>query len=166
MPEIRKVSKEHIDTIRELAFATWPIAYEKILQKEQLQYMLEKLYNNQELLRLMNEEHHQFIIAYEKDEPIAFASYSQKKSTHPSIYHLHKLYIHPLHQKTGIGKMLVDYMAREIKLSGASRFRLNVNRFNQAIQFYHKLGFIILHEENVDIGNGYFMEDYVMEKIL
>ena len=43
---------------------------------------------------------------------------------------------------------------------------LNVNRFNSALTFYEKIGFKIIDEVNVDIGNGYFMEDYIMEKQL
>ena len=43
---------------------------------------------------------------------------------------------------------------------------LNVNRFNKAIDFYLKNGFKIIKEENIEIGNGFLMEDYVMEKIL
>ena len=43
---------------------------------------------------------------------------------------------------------------------------LNVNRHNKAISFYKKYGFDIIAEEDIDIGNGYYMNDYVMEKKL
>ena len=43
---------------------------------------------------------------------------------------------------------------------------LNVNRHNDAFHFYTKLGFSISKEEDNDIGEGYFMNDYVMEKVL
>ena len=33
-----------------------------------------------------------------------------------------------------------------------------------AINFYKKNGFQIIREEDVDIGNGYYMNDYVMSK--
>jgi ribosomal protein S18 acetylase RimI-like enzyme len=39
---------------------------------------------------------------------------------------------------------------------------LNVNRNNKALGFYQKFGFVILREEDIDIGNGYFMNDYIM----
>jgi hypothetical protein len=41
-----------------------------------------------------------------------------------------------------------------------------MNRNNKARQFYEKNGFIIIKEEDIDIGNNYFMNDYVMEKRL
>jgi ribosomal protein S18 acetylase RimI-like enzyme len=38
-----------------------------------------------------------------------------------------------------------------------------VNRDNPAIQFYQKFGFEIIDKEDIDIGNGFLMEDYVMK---
>jgi ribosomal protein S18 acetylase RimI-like enzyme len=38
-----------------------------------------------------------------------------------------------------------------------------VNRENKAIGFYNKLGFTIIAEEDIPIGNGFFMNDYVMQ---
>ena len=49
---------------------------------------------------------------------------------------------------------------------GATSLQLQVNRDNAAKSFYEKLGFVILKEADFDIGNGYFMRDYVMEKKL
>jgi diamine N-acetyltransferase len=42
--------------------------------------------------------------------------------------------------------------------------QLQVNRRNKAKSFYEKLGFIIIKEFDFDIGNGYVMDDYLMEK--
>jgi ribosomal protein S18 acetylase RimI-like enzyme len=51
-----------------------------------------------------------------------------------------------------------------IKQKGATSLLLNVNRNNPTKGFYEKLGFTVIKEEDIDIGNGYFMNDYVMEK--
>ena len=40
---------------------------------------------------------------------------------------------------------------------------LNVNKYNNAINFYTKLGFVKVKDKVIDIGNGYVMDDYVME---
>ena len=52
------------------------------------------------------------------------------------------------------------------KENNSSYFILNVNRYNKATDFYIKLGFEISYEEDIDIGNGFLMEDYVMKKRL
>ena len=40
---------------------------------------------------------------------------------------------------------------------------LNVNKYNKARFFYEKLGFTIVKDEVIEIGNGYVMDDFVME---
>ena len=44
--------------------------------------------------------------------------------------------------------------------------RLNVNKYNPTIDIYEHLGFRIIESEVNDIGKGYVMDDYVMEKRL
>jgi len=61
--------------------------------------------------------------------------------------------------------MLLDFVLNEIKKTAEkSVLQLNVNRQNNAVNFYLKKGFSILYEEDNDIGEGYFMNDYVMQK--
>ena len=52
----------------------------------------------------------------------------------------------------------------EIKKQNASSLFLQVNQHNNAKIFYEKLGFNEVDFINLDIGNGYFMNDYIMEK--
>jgi len=102
----------------------------------------------------------QFIVAYEEEQPVAFASYGAIKNE-PGIYKLHKIYILPSQQGKGIGKKLIDYITRAI--APATAIKLNVNRNNKAISFYKNAGFKIIDEADIDIGNGYFMNDYIMQ---
>lgn len=48
----------------------------------------------------------------------------------------------------------------------ATVLELNVNRQNKARIFYEKFGFVIVEEKDIPIGNGYFMNDYVMQKVI
>jgi ribosomal protein S18 acetylase RimI-like enzyme len=50
-----------------------------------------------------------------------------------------------------------------VKSMGGDVLLLNVNRNNPAKSFYKKLGFTVIKEDDIDIGNGYFMNDYVMK---
>ncbi len=94
---------------------------------------------------------------------MGFASYSPKQSGVFDCYRLHKLYVLPNQQGKGTGKLLIDFIIDEIKQAGATILELNVNRHNKALHFYNKIGFTIAREQDIDIGNGYFMNDYVME---
>jgi diamine N-acetyltransferase len=164
MLEIKKVGTESIDIIQQLTYAIWPVAYKEILEPEQINYMLELMYSKAVLNKLITHHHQQFIIAFENDKPVGFACYSPKENGNPGIYRLHKIYLLTNLQGRGYGKQLLDYIIEVIKPAGATILELNVNRYNKALHFYHKAGFNIVREEDIDIGGGYFMNDYVMEK--
>jgi ribosomal protein S18 acetylase RimI-like enzyme len=66
-------------------------------------------------------------------------------------------------QGTGAGKILMDEVIKRTADAGNKSLLLNVNRDNPALGFYKKKGFEIIKTEDIDIGNGYFMNDYVME---
>jgi ribosomal protein S18 acetylase RimI-like enzyme len=61
---------------------------------------------------------------------------------------------------------VIDHIITEIKKKDASSLFLQVNINNKAKSFYEKLGFAEVDLINLDIGNGFFMNDYIMEKNL
>jgi len=145
-----------------MAYEIWPETYSQILSKDQLEYMLGLFYNEQKL-KTEIEQGVEFILIYEDVQPAGFAAFSK---TEPEVYKLHKIYVLPSQQGKGTGRFIIDEVIKAIKQVGAMALQLNVNRNNNAKLFYEKLGFVVIREEDIDIGNGYFMNDYVMEKKL
>lgn len=162
MLSIRLASVDDISLIRELTFQIWPQTYAAILSKEQIDYMLNMMYSESSLRNQMNEGS-QFIFVYDNKIPVGFASFQEIQ---PTIYKLHKIYILSSQQGKGTGRFAIDYILNEIKQRGAKSLELQVNRNNKAKNFYEKLGFTTVKEIKLDIGNGYFMDDYIMEKKL
>jgi ribosomal protein S18 acetylase RimI-like enzyme len=156
---IRNAEPPDIELIRQMAYDIWPQTYGDILSKDQLPYMLDLIYSPSSLEKQMREGHIFFIVA-DHEQPVGFASYSLAA---PDQYKLHKIYVHPSQQGKGTGRFIIDYLVNQISKLGANSLRLNVNRHNKARNFYERLGFVVIGEEDVDIGNGYFMNDYVME---
>ncbi len=95
-------------------------------------------------------------------ETVGFASYSH--ANYKGIYKVHKLYVHPMLHGKGFGKTMLDAIVEDITKKEAIAIQLNVNRYNRAKSFYERYGFSIIDEEDIAIGEGYFMNDYVMEK--
>jgi ribosomal protein S18 acetylase RimI-like enzyme len=154
------------NTIQQLAEEIWPVAYAEILSKEQLRYMLDLFYAEDSLRQQYEEKKHRFIIAYDIDQsPCGFASFSPISETE-NRFKLHKLYVLPLLQGMGLGRALIEHVIQEIKTNFPIHLELNVNRHNEAVHFYRKCGFTIIREEDIEIGNGYFMNDFVMEKMI
>jgi N-acetylglutamate synthase-like GNAT family acetyltransferase len=161
MFEIKKAGTGDIPLIRELTFRVWPQTYESILSPEQIDYMLEMMYSEASLEKQMTQDGCQFIIVYENGNPVGFASYSEEEAQR---WKLNKIYVLQNQQGKGTGKHVINYIIEEIKNQNANSLFLQVNRYNNAKAFYEKLGFIEIDFINLDIGNGYFMNDYVMEK--
>lgn len=163
MFEIKKAGIDDISLIRELTFRVWPQTYASILSQAQIDYMLKMMYSEASLKKQMTEGRCQFIIVYENGNPVGFASYNEEE---PRKWKLNKIYVLQNQQGKGTGKYVINYIIEEIKKLNARSLFLQVNRHNNAKTFYEKLGFTEIDFINLDIGNGYFMNDYIMEKKL
>ncbi|MHA4844299.1 N-acetyltransferase family protein [Flavitalea antarctica] len=167
---VRFADVDDINTIGFLAQQIWPAAYGSILKQEQISYMLNLFYSPDALIDQIKRQKHSFVLAELEDEPVGFASFGALDSE--GLYKLHKLYVLPGNQGKGLGKALLDFIIEEIKTGNADpdspgnktlSLRLGVNRFNPALNFYERLGFAKIKEEKTDIGNGFVMDDYIME---
>ena len=158
-PHIREASKNDIATIRDIATITWPDAYGRYISMAQLNYMLDMMYSDDSLLNQMNNGH-QFYIAEHGSEAIGFASISKEAN---NACKLNKLYVLPTAQKTGAGKALLHKVIEYATAHGACCLYLQVNKQNNAQQFYSKHGFTIREAAVLEIGGGYIMDDYIME---
>lgn len=162
MKSIKAAGLSDLAFIHDLAHAIWPSTYGDILSPHQLKYMLDKIYSLSSLQNQLLNLHHNFILVFDENIPVGFASFSPTEDN-SSVYHLHKIYILPTQQGTGTGKMVLDYVVNSAKEMGATSLTLNVNRYNKARYFYEKKGFTIAQEVDIDIGKGFFMNDFIME---
>ena len=160
MTEIREATHTDVGLIIELAKRTWPSAYLEIIGQAQIDYMLDKMYNETELSSQMTNGHI-FLIAEQNHQALGFAGFSIADAD-SHTYKLHKLYVLSEMQGMGLGKKLVDEVLKMVSAGRGKFLVLNVNKSNKACYFYEKLGFKIIEEVKVDIGGGYFMDDYVM----
>ena len=161
--------------IRSVSERTWPSTYGHIISQEQIDFMLDWMYSNDSLEKQMNMGC-EFYIASIKNEDgkwdaVGFCSVSPdeeeenlniEKVTGAKAHKLNKLYVLPSAQGTGAGKVLLNKSIEIAKAAGSSSLFLQVNKLNTAYTFYLKHGFIKEAEFKFDIGNGFFMDDYVM----
>lgn len=160
MPSVQKATVKDIPLIRELTFAIWPQTYASLLTQEQIDYMLNMMYSESSLQKQMEQDGITFIIIYDEETPVAFAAYNETK---PQVWKLHKIYVLASQQGKGTGKFIIHFIVDEIKRQDAKALQLQVKRDNPAQHFYKKIGFEIIETADFDIGNGYFMKDYIME---
>lgn len=158
---IRKCKEEDMPIISDLAEKIWPQTYSDYINEEQLRYMLDLMYNKGELLSQL-QQGYTFLIAEDGSKDVGFAC-SSLVDTETQTYKLHKLYVLPEMHGKGVGKILINEVKNLAERSGGKFLQLNVNRNNKAKDFYIKDGFKIKETVDINIGNGFFMNDYVME---
>ena len=164
MNSICSLSIDEAPLVQALAHKIWPIAYKEILSQAQLDYMLNWMYSIESLTQQMQEGHHYFGI-YESDEIVGFLDV-QPNNPEIGVLKLNKIYVLPACHGRGFGYQLIQFAINFAENEQQKTIELQVNRHNKAKDFYTKIGFTIKEEKNFDIGNGYFMNDFVMHYLL
>ena len=159
---IKLASIEDIPTIVKIAYDTWFVTYEDVISQAQIEYMFGEMYTPESIFKQMDFYKHVFLILYQADRPIGFASYGKLEES-INTFKLHKLYLLPSEQNKGFGRMLLSEVEKKAANLAANHLQLNVNRKNPALSFYEKLGYEII--ETVDIPFAEFwLNDYVLAK--
>jgi len=176
---IRQATTDDTALINSLAARIWEPTYGSILSKAQLDYMFEMMYSEEHIAEQMTEKGHTFLIASADGTPCGYISYEQDSNTNKAFsdsialsntiagekYIFQKIYCLPEMQGKGIGRYLVNEGIKWLKaLSGGKpiEIELYVNRGNPAVGFYEHIGFVKTDVRDHYIGNGYYMNDYIM----
>ena len=162
MININQLNKDDVGIINMLAHDIWPVAFKDILEKDQIDYMLEWMYNVNTLTEQVQIGHLYFLATLD-GIPVGFMGL---EPNYPEIgtMRMHKLYVKPEVHGSGVGQAMLDKCIELSKELDFATVNLNVNRFNKAVTFYRYNLFEIVKEEDIKIGKGYLMEDYVMVK--
>ena len=161
MLTFKKATLEDTPLIEELAQEIFRSTYKVMLSPGQIDYMMDWMYSETNLRKQMTEDGHIYFIAYKDEEPAGYLSI-QPEGEH--TYHLQKIYVLPHFQGMKLGKLLFNHAIKAIKELHPEpcQMRLNVNRENKAVTFYQRMGMVKVDEGDFPIGNGYYMNDYIM----
>jgi len=154
---------ESLQIIRDIAAGIWPETFREILSPEQISYMMEMMYAPAVMEKEFADGCHFDIVCID-DAPAGYMVYSAYA---PETAKLHKLYLLSRYHGQGIGSAMLDYVADQARKLGFKSLLLNVNKHNaKAIKAYERNNFTTVEAVKIDIGNGFFMDDFVMKKEL
>ena len=161
MIEIVQLGKEEIFLVHKLAHDIWPKAFRNIISSDQINYMLDWMYDINTLEEQVQTGHLFYVV---KEDGVA-KGFIGLEPNYPDIeiLRIHNFYVLTECQGKGMGRVLFNKAVDVAFDLDLSTLHLNVNRFNPSVEFYKHLGFQVVAEEDIDIGRDYFMEDYIME---
>lgn len=142
-----------------MADIIWKHHYPPIIGDAQTAYMLQRNYS----IGSLKDQHTAGQIFYwicdESDAEVGFIGIS---NSDPEGLFIHKFYILPEHQGKGAGKSA--FLSLLALYPDIRSIQLQVNRHNyKSINFYFTLGFKIIRVADFDIGDGWQMNDFIME---
>jgi ribosomal protein S18 acetylase RimI-like enzyme len=153
---------DDIPLIQEIADRTWNESFKAVISQKQVDYMLARMYTYDVLSYQMAEGKQVFLLVHEEEQCAGFASY-ELNANETNITRLHKLFVLPELQKSGAGSILLDEVISIAREHRNESIHLSVNRQNPAVDFYLSRGFEILEEDDIEIGEGFVLKDYIME---
>lgn len=154
--------RESAKEIAELAKEIWVECFGSILPPGQTEYMIEKFQSEKAILRQMSEGYIYDTIFFGERN----VGYSAIKVEEDRVF-ISKIYLLKSFRGRGLAYerfQEIEAIARDL---GKPNLYLTVNRNNEsAIRFYRSMGFFVDDEVDKDIGGGFFMNDYIMRKLL
>ena len=155
-------TKTQFADIAELADIIWREHYIPIIGSEQVDYMMKNYQSAEAMYSQFMDGYHYFMI-YCNDQ---FVGYISIKKEAESLF-LSKIYISKEYRGKKIGTSAMNFIEDKAIEMNCKSITLGVNRFNvSAIAAYKAMGFKIIGEMITDIGNGFIMDDYKMEKLI
>ena len=161
---IKKVkTTEDIEQTAQLAFKIWNHHYTPIIGRDQVDYMLKNLQSEKAIAEQIKSGYEYYLL-YEKDKAVGYLglrpNYPEGKLM------ISKIYVDSSTRGKGYGYRLLEFTKQQSKERSITTIWLTVNRHNtNTINWYKKRGFEIVEEKKFDIGNGFVMDDYVLEVV-
>ena len=153
-------SPERINRTAALARTVWREHYTPIIGAEQVGYMLEHFQSEAAIARQIADGMDYFLLQSGGKDAGYFALVPAENAVM-----LSKLYVASTFRKHGIAAKALEFIEAYCRSHGAPLLWLTVNKNNTlALAWYEKTGFRNAGPVVAEIGGGYFMDDYRMEK--
>ncbi len=153
-------SEDHIQKVESLAKEIWTEHYTPIIGKAQVDYMLDRFQSQQAISEQIRSGFLYFLMK-SGDENIGYIGVQPRGNE----LFLSKIYIKSSQRSRGYGKRAIHFAERFAREKRLRKISLTVNKNNRdSIKAYEKIGFKNVGSLIQEIGNGFIMDDYRMEK--
>jgi ribosomal protein S18 acetylase RimI-like enzyme len=161
--------KEDLATVGALAGVIWRAHYPGILSHQQIDYMLTRAYKRERLETEIVTPGHWLEVLWHRnganERIVGYANYWLVDAL--GEMKLDKLYLLQECHGRGLGSRMLSHIEQQARAQGCRAIMLQVNKQNaSSVRVYERNGFTVREEKVTDIGDGFVMDDYIMEKRL
>jgi ribosomal protein S18 acetylase RimI-like enzyme len=149
--------------IAALARDIWNEYYVSLIGQAQVDYMVAR-FQSVEAMQEQIASGYEYFLVRQGNEIVGYMAI--RAEAEPRELFLSKLYLHKSSRGSGTGRTCMEFIEQLARQRGLTRLWLTVNKGNPSVKAYERLGFRIAADIVMDIGNGFVMDDYRMEKWL
>ncbi len=156
---------EDITAVTELATEIWTEHFPPIIGAAQTVYMIKTFQSAEAVRRQITEDGYQYYLLQSGSDRIGYTAVHPEPGNHAMF--LSKIYIRKSFRGRGFSRITIEFIASLARERGLTMIYLTDNKNNlSSLAVYEKLGFVRARELVTEIGHGFVMDDYVMEKYL
>ena len=155
------VTAQDVEQTAQMADTIWHEYFTPIIGAEQVAYMLEKFQCVAAMQRQISQENMQYFRLMRDGVMVGYTGIREE----PDALFLSKLYLAKEYRGQGLARQTLNALVQRCRRQGLSKIWLTVNRYNApTIAAYKAMGFVTVQEQRADIGGGFYMDDFIMEK--
>ena len=161
---IKVHSKQQIADIVHLAREIWQEHYLPIVGQEQIDYMLGKFQSKRAIDEQLSDGYEYYSVTYDERNTGYMAVISNLRDASLMIS---KIYVRKSDRECGLGKQMLKFAEDLCRQRKIKKIWLTVNKHNKhSIEWYSRMGFTNTGPIIQDIGGGFVMDDFKMEKTI
>jgi ribosomal protein S18 acetylase RimI-like enzyme len=150
-----------VEDVARMARIVWNEYYVQLIGQAQVDYMVAKFQTAEAMQAQIDSGYAYFQI--QLDGVMVGYTAIRHDAADARVF-ISKLYVLAPHRKSGAGRQCLQLIERMARERGATHLWLTVNKGNPSVRAYERLGFKIVEALVMDIGGGYVMDDFKMEK--
>jgi len=150
-----------IQTVADLAESIWTEHYTSLIGLAQVAYMIEKFQSVPAITEQIQKGYRYYLIRCD-GRSVGYTAVLLEPAE-KSLF-LSKIYVEKAYRGRSLASQTIFALKKICREEGLEKIRLTVNKGNHtSIAVYEHLGFLKVRDVVTDIGEGYVMDDHIME---
>lgn len=153
---------KEIQELASLAEVIWHEHFPGLISEEQINYMVAQFQSESAIRDQLENKGYTYFLGYVDDELVGYCGVCPEKDTKRLF--LSKLYIRKDQRGHGYARQLFNQAIALARTMDMQAIYLTCNKFNEhSLAVYDQMGFRTIDAVQTEIGEGFIMDDYIMQ---